>query len=438
MKKNALLLVPLLLLCGGTSGAVAGPSDKAADDRKVDEHERDGDDRKPLVVTSAQADFNTKTLTIRGRFFGHEPPHVALAGIPLEIVESGAERIIATLPATSLLGTYRLLVWRERGGGRVASIDITIGAMGPPGVPGQKGDKGDQGLQGIPGPQGAPGAAAPCNPGDSVGCYTGPPSTRGIGVCRAGERICVNGVFGDCAGQVLPGPVNMANGVDNDCDGQVDAQLHTLYGVDSVTHQLIGINAQTGESTAIGPTGTTAPIVDLAIDPATNVIYGTDGAQLFTFSRSTGEATLIGSISLTGGSTNLDVEALAVAGNTLFGIAGTPGRLISINPVTLQATVIGSSAIPTPVMGMVSRDATTLYVMTSPNVLYQVAAVSGVATAARPITGPVAVAGLAFDPTTNTLFSLEAHSDLLIINLWTGVAKLMGPIGFEGVLALGP
>ena len=55
----------------------------------------------------------------------------------------------------------------------------------------------------------------------SRGCYGGPAGTEGVGQCRGGTRICVEGTFGDCLDQQLPFP-EICDGEDNDCDGEVD------------------------------------------------------------------------------------------------------------------------------------------------------------------------------------------------------------------------
>jgi Cys-rich repeat protein len=56
----------------------------------------------------------------------------------------------------------------------------------------------------------ANGATRPCGP-----------STEN-GVCALGARVCVDGVWGDCIGAVMPGDRMCGDSADNDCDGQPD------------------------------------------------------------------------------------------------------------------------------------------------------------------------------------------------------------------------
>lgn len=66
-----------------------------------------------------------------------------------------------------------------------------------------------------------------CSPGSIRSCYTGPPSTRSVGVCQDGNQICnANGTaWGDCLNQVLPQPEDCFNGLNDDCIGGVDDGL---------------------------------------------------------------------------------------------------------------------------------------------------------------------------------------------------------------------
>ncbi len=53
-------------------------------------------------------------------------------------------------------------------------------------------------------------------------CYTGPDSTAGKGICKAGIRTCEDGEWSECFGEVRPSSKESCNGVDDDCDGSTD------------------------------------------------------------------------------------------------------------------------------------------------------------------------------------------------------------------------
>ena len=69
-------------------------------------------------------------------------------------------------------------------------------------------------------------------------CYTGAPQTLGIGMCRGGgmdcacpggARICSDGVWGSCEGEVTPAE-EVCDNLDNDCDGEVDEGVRNACG----------------------------------------------------------------------------------------------------------------------------------------------------------------------------------------------------------------
>ncbi|MFB6263865.1 MAG: MopE-related protein [Bradymonadaceae bacterium] len=54
-------------------------------------------------------------------------------------------------------------------------------------------------------------------------CYTGPPDTLGVGICKGGTRSCnAKGEWSACNGEVLPTKETCGDQVDNDCDDFVD------------------------------------------------------------------------------------------------------------------------------------------------------------------------------------------------------------------------
>jgi len=69
-------------------------------------------------------------------------------------------------------------------------------------------------------------------------CYTGPPSTAGVGICRGGvmdcrcpgdARFCDDGNWGTCDGVVLPSP-EICNGLDDNCNGFIDEGVRNACG----------------------------------------------------------------------------------------------------------------------------------------------------------------------------------------------------------------
>ena len=63
--------------------------------------------------------------------------------------------------------------------------------------------------------------------GTQTACYGGPGGTAGLGACRIGAALCVDGAPGACAGDIVPSE-ERCNGVDDDCDGLTDEDLPPL------------------------------------------------------------------------------------------------------------------------------------------------------------------------------------------------------------------
>lgn len=68
-----------------------------------------------------------------------------------------------------------------------------------------------------------------CTEGESIECYPGPPGTAGVGRCRIGRRVCVDGVMGECVEARVP-VEETCNGVDDNCDGVIDENVTNACG----------------------------------------------------------------------------------------------------------------------------------------------------------------------------------------------------------------
>src|SRR3989442_3326505 len=193
---------------------------------------RDGSGEGPeLVITDAIANVTTPaTILIEGQEFRpaglRDPnPLVFIGGAggilqPLEIVNATNTAIMARL-AGFTPGTYHLVVYQRHGGkkdedrnpGEVASIDVTLGAVGLKGDKGDKGDPGIQGCQGLKGDKGDPGIQGlKGDKGDKGG--PGAPGLQGLKGDKGDPGIQgLKGDQGETGSQGLQRPVAGTDGV---------------------------------------------------------------------------------------------------------------------------------------------------------------------------------------------------------------------------------
>ncbi len=60
-----------------------------------------------------------------------------------------------------------------------------------------------------------------CSEGEKRSCFTGKDSERNKGICKDGVQYCIEGIWGECEGEILP-QVETCNGLDDNCNGITD------------------------------------------------------------------------------------------------------------------------------------------------------------------------------------------------------------------------
>ncbi len=99
-------------------------------------------------------------------------------------------------------------------------------------------------------------------------------------------------------------------------------------------YNLVKINTTTGSRTVIGNMG--APVRGISYNPVNGILYGVSATGLYTINRSTGQATLVGSIS----GSSLAALAIHKTGQA-YGADMLNDRLVALNLSNGQATAVG-------------------------------------------------------------------------------------------------
>lgn len=175
----------------------------------------------------------------------------------------------------------------------------------------------------------------------------------------------------------------------------------TIWGNQITTNSLLQINPTTGAATVESTMNSEFPMVSLAFDPVSHVLYGNtsvtygDSADnLYSINPVTGNATLIGPIGFN------DIFALAFdQAGKLFGVANATGQLIQINPGTGAGTSIDTIS-QGAVYDVASRpeDNTMFLVSSVNNHLMTINTTTGAVTDVGPYVNSLNLTGLAFGP----------------------------------------
>ncbi len=291
-----------------------------------------------------------------------------------------------------------------------------------------------------------------CTAGATQPCYEGPVGTEGVATCHGGTRTCKpdGSGFGGCVGQVLPSGEagHCADGVDNDCNGLVDCldparatqpaccvnnpapADATIWANSPKT--LYRIDPNTLAVTTVGSFGIADSITDLALTPS-GVLYAVSFTKIYTVDKATAAATPIITLSGTGndgmtflpngkliaGDSAGDVKlidpatgAFSTIGNYGNGLK-TAGDLVAVKNGTMYATSAAAAG---------GADAT------SNNVLIQVNAQTGAATAVGP-TGHANVWGVAY--ANGHVIGFTTAGKILRIDVATGAATVVATKNIE-------
>jgi hypothetical protein len=135
---------------------------------------------------SVMANFavSPATLTIAGQNFGSIQPSVTLGGTPHPVVTFSPTSVVADLPPSLIVGvSYALVLANNQAQLKAtASLDVTLGPVGPAGATGATGLAG---ATGAPGPAGLPGATGAAGLAGPTGA-SGPagPNTLSIALLK--------------------------------------------------------------------------------------------------------------------------------------------------------------------------------------------------------------------------------------------------------------
>ena len=142
--------------------------------------------------------------------------------VPSALAASGCGMILGIDDFTDGPGTTS-----QGGGGSGGATTTTEGGGGAGGTTTTQGGGGAGGAtttstEGGGGAGGTTTSTGICGPGEKEACYEGPEGTEGVGICKGGARVCnPDGMgWGECEGQVLPGPAELCSTPgDDDCNG---------------------------------------------------------------------------------------------------------------------------------------------------------------------------------------------------------------------------
>jgi hypothetical protein len=136
------------------------------------------------------------------------------------------------------------------------------------------------------------GVGCVCLPNSAASCYSGPPGTENVGICKAGTKTCnaQGTAYGACAGEVTPTLENCNTPADENCNGMVDV-CNSLVWAKQAGDMLDqdGLDIAVDTAGNVYATGSFEGVIDLGGGPLTSagaddlfiVKYTAAGAHAF-------------------------------------------------------------------------------------------------------------------------------------------------------------
>ncbi|MCB9794199.1 MAG: hypothetical protein H6741_15905 [Alphaproteobacteria bacterium] len=236
---------------------------------------------------------------------------------------------------------------------------------------------------------------------------------------------------------VNPGETDDCDGVDNDCDSAVDeasldGMLLLSMEVTSSTGTVYEIDPSTGASSALNTVTASSSIAfnTATVDPATGIVYAHDyrNLALYEVDYCDGTATQVGAHGV-GNTCGISFGP----GGLLYGIDSTNDNLVTMDPATGVATVVGPIGFDVSSCGMAYDCATdTLYGATSSgDTIFSLDPSTGAVLTSVAADFNISSVGVEYDPINQDLL-LSTGGALYAVDMATGAGTSIGALSFAG------
>ena len=243
-----------------------------------------------------------------------------------------------------------------------------------------------------------------------AGCTSSGGSNQGTAIHHPNLQNALNNPLGVCRSGMAPATGNI----------MVVGDLNNNIGT---------VGTGSASAAPFGKLGTVARTFQgLATNHQAGVAYGIDSTRQLWQVSADGSASLMGPVT----GTTLSITGLGYdpAAQALYGIAGATGQLFSINLTTRVATAVGAPSGGNVAALDFDHAAGVLYAIddsTGASRLFTISTNTGAATLVGPLGIGTDCNGLAYDPASGQLFTINAvNGQLLRVNPATGAATLVG------------